>query len=71
MRPCNRYMNFIRRMNAGTARIAMTNICNQLIADFLQLGQRIFHKGKIVAQCSQDQIIDVSLFSWSLLFRFA
>jgi hypothetical protein len=35
----------------------MAVMCNQLIAGFLQLGQRIFHKGKIVPQYSQDQII--------------
>jgi hypothetical protein len=44
------YMNFISIMSAGSARTAITTNCNQLIADLLQLGQRIFHNRNIVPQ---------------------
>jgi hypothetical protein len=40
----------MRKINAGTAKTAITVICNQLIADLWQLGQLIFHNLKIVPQ---------------------
>jgi len=71
MRLSTVYKNFTRRKSAGTGSTAMTNICNQLIADFLQLGQGIFRRGKIVPQRSPDQIIGGPLFLLFLLYRFA
>ncbi len=36
----------------------MAVMCNQLIADFLQLGQRIFHKGNIAPRSRKTKSSD-------------
>ena len=43
--------------SAGNTTTAMARICSQFMADFLQFGQRIFHKGKILPQWSHEEII--------------
>ena len=40
-----------------SANAAITPSCSQFIADFLQFEQRNFQKGKILPQCSHEEII--------------
>ena len=51
-------MKSVPRANA-----ASTPSCSQFMADFLQFEQRNFQSGKILPQCSHEEIIKVSLLS--------
>jgi hypothetical protein len=56
-------MSLSSKKSAGKAIAAPATMCNQLIADFLQLGHFIFHSANTVPHSPQDQMILVILYT--------